>query len=216
MASHRSQRLSANLMTCSSTPRTCKRYAEQLAKMCADHDEHLYAEAKLALTNGDMKAAHTLLSQCSEDFRNTSKYLEQCATYDRLCEQGLIQRKETDGIRIVLASILGEASKSMVVTRYAESLRKHGFRKGTIGDLNLHTVESAIDCAGMQGGHRVRMIQFAEGKMNPLERALCNATRATKNCLEFLLCAKAAMTTVTETKDMAMALRAGDTIEADE
>lgn len=122
-----STRLLDTLYACSTTPRTALRRVEELRK-CTDFFEPLYAEAKLALVQGDVETALALFLEVPVGYRNADRYVEQCHTYARLCASGVIQRPHTDALRVAIGRILNESPSDTCVSRYAEGLYAKGYR----------------------------------------------------------------------------------------
>ena len=140
----RSSRLQHTFMATSTTPRTTRSYLEELAKTYTPSpDEVLYNEAKLALGRGEVDAALALFQQVKKGYQNTSAYVAQCHTYRRLCDAGVVQRSR-DSMRATLQALLPHAC-GMVLCKYSEVLRRHGYDSHMMEGLTLMQVDAVAE-----------------------------------------------------------------------
>ena len=156
-------------------------------------DEHMYAEASLAMSRQQMDVAKELYARCAPDYRRTAEHMKQCEAYEQLLLSGVVQRAETRPIREHLAKLFHEPPHSIAISRYAEWLCRGGYDADTLDRLNLNTVDAAAECARMKEGHRACMIQYAETKMPAFERGLVRVAHAFEKCTGIASCMKVAM-----------------------
>ena len=174
----RHERIRATLTASSTTPRSGRKYLDELRNL----HEILYTEAKLALAAGDTRTAIELLDQCPPGYGNARRYRAQIATYDALCTNGVLERKETADVRAYLSAVLGEDAGATCVVRYADNLTHHGYNLRSLRALTLRGVHTAMDRAEMSDGHRVLFEADATERTPLLERVLATALRAAERC----------------------------------
>ena len=107
----RTGRLTHVLMAASTTPRTTRRYQEELQRMTHTperRNEVLYAEVKACMNRGDTPAALALLDLLPDDYARVAQYRAQCRTFDTLCRTGVIERSGLSKMRRLLARLLEE------------------------------------------------------------------------------------------------------------
>ena len=119
---------------------------------------HLYAEAKLALTRGDMTLAHAMFQQCPDEYRNTAQYLAQCTTYDALLQRGLVHRSETRALR----EWLGVA---------AERLHRAGHTAASVQEMALHSGAGVLALVAADAGLYAAVGRYFEANSSALARA---------------------------------------------
>lgn len=188
----RSVRLTQTLTATSTTPRSGKRYLNELSKLGAnvDTDEYLYTEAKVALGLKDVQVARSLFAQCPPEYVNAQRYLRQCDTYDDLCEQGVVHRASSQELRKCLAAILKESSLSPVISRYAEALHRQGFSHVSVTTATMQTADAIARNAGMHDGHRAQFQAYAQVNTPTQERWSHAFLSALESCLAVARCAK--------------------------
>jgi hypothetical protein len=161
----RSQRLTINLMKCSTSPRTSNNHRN------VSRDSIIYSEAKQAMRMGDAVVARELLNKCSDKYKNTSAYCAQIRLYEDLCDTGVICRPELEELRIVL--------KEMSVSndaKAAEQLARRGYDVSSLREMKLHTVprgilDSDVEAAIVRGIRRtstsweIALFDFSEAAM---------------------------------------------------
>ena len=189
----RSHRLAAGFAACSMTPRSGKKYVDELARchriMCVE--EQLYAEGKLALTRHDFAVAHALLSEVPKKYKHTEQYVTQCKLYERLCEAGAVHREGTKEMREVLSKILEEPSSGVAINRYTESLLQHGYRSETVTRVTLKDVKRVATLAVMNEAHCAMLRAYAETQTALWERAWVSTLAAIEECGGVAVCMKA-------------------------
>lgn len=185
------------------TPRTAKKHLSYLTSLTQpSSDEILYTEAKLAMGEGDMPTARTLLDQCPLRYKRVQRYIQQLDTYDTLCTHGVIDRRDTLDVRIFISDILGEESTNAYVVRYADALLGHGYNRKSLDALTMSSVERCMDHAYMSDGHRC-LFEGAISKQTPLlELSFVSMLRALERCGPVIRCVKDSIRTkVSATKD---------------
>lgn len=186
----RVSRLSGTLTQCSTTPRTTKRYLDELCNQGggATRDAVLYEEAKLAMASGDMDVATVLLELLPPTHKNTSTYLQQCRTHTQLCKDGILVRDGTSLIQEKLANILNEETNTAEVVKYANALVMNGFNLTNLSGATLYTFEQAADTAEMSEGHRQLFRVFAEGNTPVVARSWMKLLHALNRCAPLVKC----------------------------
>ena len=194
MPDTRSARLAETLVGCSLTPRSGRRYLEEITRGAerASATEHFYTEARLAMLEGDTETARTLFETAGPNFKRAGKYARQCELYDELCRGGAIRRPDEDGMCALLATMLDEPADAIVVYRYAEALRRNGYRTSTVERLTHATADAAIECAGMLPGHRACVLMHVDARSPVLERLFMRVVRACEECAKVSACVKGA------------------------
>lgn len=181
----RSDRLSSTLLACSMTPRSGKRYLEELAEAKARVDaqnERMYAEAKWSLLNGDVDSARVLLATCPSSYKRVGRYSRQCEEYDRLREEGVITSRKSGDVRSYLSDLLGEEESSLEVAKYADRLSKGGYNKKSLEAVTLLKAEAVSDLASFSQGHKDLFLLHVD-KESPLwERVFVHSVRVLEKC----------------------------------
>ena len=191
-------------MACSTTPRTTRKYLDELAALCerVQRDDVIYAEVKECMASGDVAAALTLLDLLPEDFRNVAAYRRQCRTYDALCRTGVVERTGLTEVRASLARILCEDSSSPALVRYADGLVRNGFNAATVASVTMYTMEEAMDAAGMSDGHRQLFSAHAEWNTPFAARTWVQLLLSLHRCAPLLACVKSTVTKRTKRRDV--------------
>ena len=154
---------------------------EELAKTYTPSpDEVLYNEAKLALGRGEVDAALALFQQVKKGYQNTSAYVAQCHTYRRLCDAGVVQRSR-DSMRATLQALLPHAC-GMVLCKYSEVLRRHGYDSHMMEGLTLMQVDAVAEATEMKAGHRVVLEMVAAKNSQWYEVIAYHVSRAVQKC----------------------------------
>lgn len=161
---NRTTRIASSLMSCSTTPRTTRRYLNELQDMVkqAERRDVLYSEAKNCMLSGDTESAIALLRLLPSSYRNVNAYMDQCTTYDALCRHGIVQRQNCVGLRNLLSEILSEDCNSHDIVRYADALKRNGFNEQSIRYMTVVSIEEALDVTNMSYGHRQLFYAYAE------------------------------------------------------
>lgn len=156
-----SARLAVRLTTCSTTPRSGRRFAEELAHTYGVPAHHqVYEEAKLALVALDTGVAKTLFEQCPLDYRHTETYIRQCAQLHALCAAGVVRRPETKPLRCVLADVLAVTMDHQSVGCYAERLDAAGYSATAVNACTLWDLDDLCAVLEPSVGHRARLRAF--------------------------------------------------------
>ena len=160
----RTGRMTNALLAVSTTPRTTRRYMEELVTLCqrANRNDVIYTEVKTCMENGDVTSALTLIELLPDDYKNVAEYKRQCAMYDALCKNGVVERAGLVQMRRCLSEILYENSESQDIVRYADALVRNGYNEKSVMSTTMYSMEEAMDIATMSEGHRQLFSTFAE------------------------------------------------------
>lgn len=183
----RSKRLQSSLMSCSTTPRTTRKYLEELQTEM-NRNEVIYNEVKEAMAMSDIETATTLMNLLPSNYRNVDKYRAQCLTYDSLCKDGIVERECIMEVRARLADILKEAKASQEVTRYADALVRHGYNVHAVDRCTMADMEDAMSCAKMSEGHRQLFAAFAEKNTPVGFKGWMDFLHSLQKCAPLLAC----------------------------
>lgn len=189
----RSDRLSSTLLACSMTPRSGRKYLDDLAaaKTAVDtHNEILYSEAKWSLLEGDVDAARALLESCPSDYKQTARYAKQCAEYERLRHKGLILSSDSE-VKDLLSDVLGLDRSSLVLARYADRLARGGYNRRCLEAVTLSTVDAACSVARFSQGHTHLFRLHAEAQTPAPERIVFRIALALERCGGVAKCIRA-------------------------
>lgn len=198
--SSRSDRLTQTLTACSTTPRSGRKYLEELARMISpDPNEYLYTEAKLALVEQDVDAARALLDSCPAGYKRVSKYRKQCTLYTNMCDKGLVHRGRTHDLRACLAELCEEDAASLSVGRYTDALARQGYTAAVVRDVNMATMHAVMDAAQMQRGHRQLIEARAEAQTPAVEWVFWKVIASAERCLGVARCLQTATAPVIPT-----------------
>lgn len=177
-----STRLAVKFTTCTTTPRSGRKYVEELARTYdVSVHEHIYEEAKLALNGFDLNLARTLFEQCPSDYRNTLAYLEQCRKLEILCAEGVVCRPSTRELRCALTALFGGVPHQ-VAAQCAERLYAAGYSATAIQSATLWDFEDLNDTLSLSMGYRVRLQTALTSRTSLLDRACIGAARAVRRC----------------------------------
>ena len=188
--SERTARISTSLMACSTTPRTTRRYLDELQNMIqkAERQDVLYSEAKNCMVTGDTDGALTLLRLLPSSYRNVNEYVDQCKMYDTLCRTGIVQRHGCMTIRNLLSSMLSEDRDSHDIVRYADALHRNGFNEQSIRAITITSAEEALDAAEMSDGHRQLFLAYAESNTPWADRTWNTFLNSLQRCAPIVAC----------------------------
>ena len=177
-------------MVCSTTPRTTKRYLEELQGTIqrAERNDVLYSEAKNCIQSGDFDSAATLLHLLPYNYRNANGYLEQCTTYDTLCRNGILHRDGCVVTRTILSSILSEDKDAHDIVRYTDALHRNGFNEESIRSITILSAEDALDATEMSDGHRQLFLAYAESNTPFAIRTWNTFIGALQRCTPIVSC----------------------------
>ena len=179
---HRSDRLTARLLKCSTNADDTFRNVQILA-MLSDvaHTEQLYEEAKLAMYRLDIDTARVLLARCPSEFRKTRQYSEQCDLLLDLLREGVVTRPATEAMRAFLSEVLpGVDDKTLLL--YSERLVNEGFGTESLRNLKLVHVDHVIECATPLCGHALALHQYAHDKSTIFEKMAYYVGKALARC----------------------------------
>ena len=180
--------------TTSTTPRTARRYVEELERLSGTSAEDaaamemIYTEAKVALHNGDTLRANTLLNQCPGNYRNVSVYKKKIGMYDTMCTKGIIGRRNSEDIRQVLCTILHCEPEDTSVRQYSDCLLRHGYSKESIEALTMGNMDVAMTACSMSIGHRCLFERYVQERTPMSERILMSLVSATERCGTIAMC----------------------------
>jgi hypothetical protein len=168
----RSSRLTTSLTTCSgtSTPRT------------ADPHDLVYEEAKRSLASCDTEVAISLLHQCPRAFKNVERYRKQCVFLQRLCDSGLVQRRQTAGLRHFLSNVLRENEDSLVISKYAELLYEVGYTTKALEAMSLDDVDTMFSVVTIPKGFQLLFRIHYERRSSPCARLCYHLHRHVEKC----------------------------------
>lgn len=185
----RSDRIAQNLTATSTTPRSGQKHLEELARLmataAADHapvDELLYTEAKLALGAGEVVEAGALLARCPTGYKNAAQYAGRCATYTRLCEEGIIRARASQALRRAVADALGIQEDGIDASCYAARLHAAGYTAAAVRALGVGSVRAIAATAAMAEGHAHALRVHAEANTPPAARWAFHLTEAVERC----------------------------------
>lgn len=178
-----SDRIHTSLTSSSMTPRTARHHLAYLATLQGPcNEEMLYTEAKLALGEGNTTTARTLFDQCPVAFKHVTRYTNQLNTYDALCKNGVIDRRDALDVRIFIADIIGEETTSPSVVRYTDCLVRNGYNRRSLNSLTMSSMDRCMTHASMSDGHRC-LFEDAIAKQTPtLEFFFISTLRAVERC----------------------------------
>jgi hypothetical protein len=155
MATTQSTRIAIHLASSSITP---------LSEDCCINDHasakredihcQLYKEAKLALSKQDFDVALILFKQCPQLYRNTSLYISQCAIYNRLLQNGIVQRNNIHEIRKFLERCLLVPHDSPTVAIYAELLMENGYTLECMCRMTVRDCSTVVSILSLPSGHK--------------------------------------------------------------
>lgn len=190
----RTGRMTNALLAVSTTPRTTRRYMEELETLCqrANRNEVIYLEVKGCMDNGDVSTALTLIDLLPDNFRNVSDYRRQCAVYDALCRNGVVERAGLVQMRRCLSEILYEKSDSQNIIRYADALVLNGYNERSIMTTTLYSMEEAMNVAQMSEGHRQLFATFAEWNTPFTARTWIKLLTSIEKCAPIMTCLSSA------------------------
>lgn len=186
----RTGRMTNALLSVSTTPRTTRRYMDELESLCqrANRNEVIYLEVKACMDNGDVATALTLIDLLPDDFRNVADYKRQCAVYDSLCKNGVVERAGLVQMRRCLSEILYEASDSQSIIRYADALVLNGYNERSIMTTTMYSMEEAMQIAQMTEGHRQLFATFAEWNTPFTARTWVKLLMSIEKCAPIMTC----------------------------
>lgn len=174
----RSERLTATLTACSTTPRTTRRVVDEAVRRFEEElHVKMYEEAKLALHNGEHEVAKSLFLQCPDGYRHTATYKAQCDTYRSLCAAGAVVPEDTADLRRALAEVVDSPDP-----RYADALRRHGYTAQALRELDMTQVDAVATAAAMSDGHRAMLARRAEDNTPWLVRFWVHASALIGRC----------------------------------
>lgn len=148
---NRSERLTARVLACSTTPRTTQRCIDELDASTATPDDVIYVEAKKCMNDADVDGARALLKTLPLNFKNVSKYQKQCQQYETLCLNGVVRPSEHAQLRNYIGTVIKAPTESTVVSTYAERLVRQGFE--CTSSATPYTIDHIISSAGMIPEH---------------------------------------------------------------
>lgn len=213
----RTGRMTNALLAVSTTPRTTRRYMEELENLCqrANRNEVIYLEVKECMDNGDVATALTLIDLLPDNFRNVADYKRQCAVYDALCKNGVVERAGLVQMRRCLSEILYEKSDSQSIIRYADALVLNGYNERSIMTTTMYSMEEAMNVAQMTEGHRQLFATFAEWNTPFTARTWVKLLMSIEKCAPVMAClgsAQKRMSSKTPTSSSKKAAEANDDI----
>jgi len=199
----RTERMTNALLAVSTTPRTTRRHVEELERMCqrTHRNEIIYTEVKTCMDGGDVGAAVTLLDLLPRDYKRVSEYRRQCAMYDTLCRNGIVERAGLAKIQGRLGEILHERSDSKHVVRYADALVRNGYNETSVMSSTMYSMEETMVVAGMTEGHRMLFAAFAEWNTPFVARTWVRLLLSIEKCAPLLAALKPKKTATRRTKD---------------
>lgn len=180
------------LTTASTTPRTSRRYLDELTRLGAasvDLSDVVYTEGKIALGDGDVETARSLFQKCPPEYRHTARYIAFTNVYDDLCATGIIHRPRVDDVHTWLMTVLHVCDSSdHSVRAYANTLVKHGYNVTSLDSLNVHTMQNVMSQCKMQDGHRALFERHVVGNVSSLQRFVHVLTISIEQCTGFAKC----------------------------
>jgi hypothetical protein len=195
-----SERLAVTFTTCTTTPRSGRKYVEELARTYdVSVHEHLYEEAKLALVQFDIKTARTLFAQCPDDYRNTRAYREKCHRYEELCSEGVILRPELRDLRRAVEAVFCDASQTTAC--YAECLHAAGYTRDAIDTATLWDMADLLELLTPSAGHRARLRAVLTARTSFMDRAAIGLGNAVRRCGGVEKCLLSSMRVAQKMKD---------------
>ena len=156
-----------------------------------NRDEVLYNEVKEAMFDRRTDTAVTLLNLLPDQYKNAQKYREQCQTYDSLCNNGIIECDDIVDLRDRLSVLLHEDPSSRDLTRYSNALIRRGFNIHAINTCTLHTMNEAMDAAGMSEGHRQLFSDFSRRNTPMALKNWMDVLNALEKCAPLVSCLRA-------------------------
>lgn len=186
----RSERMTNALLSVSTTPRTMSRYLLELQTMdsTAHREEMIYTEAKVCMHESDVASASSLFDLLPPSYKNVSQYRDQCATFDALCKNGLIERRGLDAMKGALSDLLNEHIDHHDVCRYADALTRNGYNEHTIREVTMYTVNEVVELASMSEGHRQVFGAYAERNTDPVARGWLQLLTSLEQCAPIMAC----------------------------
>ena len=155
MPRDRSSRIEAKLTSTSTTPRSGRRFVEELAKANSyKPHEQLYEEGKLALTNGEVEVSLFLFQQCPPSYKHTARYISQCNLYQKMREKGVLSTGRSIDLRILLSSLFSEKGSSLPVATCAEDLHQKGYTAETIKGMDMWEGQHLLSSLSIQEGYK--------------------------------------------------------------
>lgn len=182
-----SSRLSTKLASTSTTPRTGRHLAEEIARdVGRPHEELLYEEGKLCLSRLDVERALELFMQCPAGYRNRESYVKQCNAYIHLCKNGVVHRARTEPIKSFLLEVLKEKHTSSHIGRYAELLMEKGYTHESLKRITLLEEEDMFSSVFFLPGHRSSLRSFMSSNTDNSMRIVIFFRKVMNTCLNIL------------------------------
>lgn len=178
--SFRSDRLTHALVATSTTPRSTRKYLEELAAMPRPEQltEVLYAEAKRALHNHDVALAAQLLEQCPDTYKHTAKYRKQCVVFRSMHEAGIVVPGMYDLLRRLLP-----AADAADVHRYAKEMHRRSYAVADVETATSGRMRRMLADLSVKTEDRARLLAYADDRTSLSERVWCTLHDAVAACV---------------------------------